>query len=344
MASTYGPDTEKEEAPDMPESDRVASGTDGRPASERAPPVPLAELNAHPRDSRITFMEEGHVYEVDGGRDGWISTTTFIHGLFPQFDADQIIRKMMAGRNWAKSKYHGMSAEEIKQQWAENGSSAAADGTAMHADIERLYNGLPPLTPDCKEMRMFNDFRQEFSDLVPWRTEMTIFDETVGICGSVDMVYCDPEEPGAFLIYDWKRSKAIKRSNYWENGSHPYTCKLPNCNFIHYSLQLGIYKRILQTRYGMKVNGTFLVVLHPLQHTFQRIETQNSDVVVEALFRQRQAARSIVSRSKHGRDDAEANAAEANADEANADEASEEQGDKRRKSSHGAEPDVDSAV
>ena len=97
----------------------------------------LAEINAHPRDVRIRFVDEGHVYFVDGISDGWISATTFIHTLFPTFNSDQVIQKMMRGRNWATSKYHGMTPEQIKDSWEVNRDQAATAGTAMHADIER---------------------------------------------------------------------------------------------------------------------------------------------------------------------------------------------------------------
>ncbi|KAG5185095.1 hypothetical protein JKP88DRAFT_289572 [Tribonema minus] len=234
----------------------------------------LSEINAHPRDARIQFQDEGHVYRVDGTSAGWISTTTLIHKLFPEFDSDAVIAKMMASKRWSASKYFGQSVEEIKQGWVDHAASAAELGTAMHADIERYYNNIAPENPECKEMDLFHAFRKAFPDLEPYRTEMTIFDEDVMICGSIDMIYRDPQE--------------IKRSNFWEKGSHRLTRRFDSCNFIHYSLQLAIYKRLLQTRYDMKINGTYLLILHPSQDTFLRIETKDVDDVVEELFFERQ--------------------------------------------------------
>ena len=68
----------------------------------------LQKKNGHPRDAHITFEEEGHAYTIDGSTD-FTSVTTWIHSLFPHFDADKIIEKMMASPKWPNSKYFGMT-------------------------------------------------------------------------------------------------------------------------------------------------------------------------------------------------------------------------------------------
>ena len=70
----------------------------------------------HPRDLRIKFDEPSHTYSIDGEKYP-ISVTGLSGLLFPKFDADNVIRKMMRSRNWTKSKYYGMTKEEIKKQW-----------------------------------------------------------------------------------------------------------------------------------------------------------------------------------------------------------------------------------
>jgi hypothetical protein len=39
---------------------------------------------------------------------------------------------------------------------------------------------------------------------------------------------------------------------------------LPDCNYSHYSLQLNIYRYILESEYGYHVSGMFLGIVHPL--------------------------------------------------------------------------------
>jgi hypothetical protein len=50
----------------------------------------LAEKNAHPRDMRIEFFEEPHLYVVDKDPNTkYTSVTTWVHTHFPQFDEKQ---------------------------------------------------------------------------------------------------------------------------------------------------------------------------------------------------------------------------------------------------------------
>ena len=46
----------------------------------------LENKNRHSRDSRIVFVEDTHTYYLDNKKVG-TSVTTFLHDLFPKFDA-----------------------------------------------------------------------------------------------------------------------------------------------------------------------------------------------------------------------------------------------------------------
>ncbi|CAM9807913.1 unnamed protein product, partial [Phaeothamnion confervicola] len=246
----------------------------------------LAEQNAHPRDARIKFEESTHTYTLDGDASQNTSVTTFLHKLFPHFDADSVIEKMMSGRNWSKSPYFGRTKESIKNGWEKSGRLAADQGTKMHLNIENFYEGLPHET-SSKEFKLF----QEFVNDHPWemyRTEWVVFHEEAKICGSIDAVFKDPDDDKALVIADWKRSKEIKYQNSWESGTHPLTKGLQHCNFILYSLQLSTYRFILEVKYGAKINQTpFLVILHPSQTSYQKIETIDLRDVVKKLFDER---------------------------------------------------------
>jgi hypothetical protein len=246
----------------------------------------LAERNAHPRDSRISFVEESHTYTLDGDASKNTSVTTFLHSLFPHFEPDVVIGKMISSRNWPKSPYFGRKPEDIKSAWAKSGSLAAEQGTKMHLNIENFYNGLPHET-SSKEFKLFQGFVADH----PWRmfrTEWVVFSKEAQICGSIDAVFEDPDEPGCFIIADWKRSKDIKMHNQWESGTHPLTSHLPNANFITYSLQLSTYRYILEKYYGVTIKKLpFLTVIHPSQTCYRKIDTLDLRDVVKNLFAER---------------------------------------------------------
>jgi hypothetical protein len=62
---------------------------------------------------------------------------------------------------------------------------------------------------------------------------------------------------------------------------------LPDTNFWHYSLQLNIYRRVLQELYGVVVSELALVILHPNQKTFKIYPLHMMDDEVEAMFETR---------------------------------------------------------
>ncbi len=226
----------------------------------------LSEKNKHIRDERIQFVEETHSYLVDGTSDGIISVTTLIHHHFPKFDADSVLKKM---KN-KKEKYPGMTDTEIKKSWDENGKKASASGTKTHKMIENYYNRIENDKEDekSKEYLHFLKFDKEIREkkgFVPYRTEWSIFDGLIDLAGQLDMLY--EKEDGTYALYDWKRVKDIKKENAYENGLGKLK-HLPHCNYSHYSLQLNVYKRILETRYEMIVSEMCLVVLHPDNETY----------------------------------------------------------------------------
>ena len=57
------------------------------------------------------------------------------------------------------------------------------------------------------EWQYFLNFAANHRDLIPYRTEWTVFDEDLKLSGSIDMLFRDIS--GNFHIYDWKRSKQI---------------------------------------------------------------------------------------------------------------------------------------
>jgi len=187
---------------------------------------------------------------------------------------------MMKSRNWAASKYFGQTKEVIKAGWDKNGEEASKAGTAMHADIEHFLNQEPILTPDCSEFRYFMAFWQGFQSVnptyEPYRTEWLVYDEDKKLAGSIDCVLKHKVD-GSVVILDWKRSKEIKKSNTFESGFPPFH-KLPSCNFYHYTLQLNIYRHLLESKYGQRVAAMYIVVLHPNNATFEIHTIEKYDI------------------------------------------------------------------
>lgn len=252
----------------------------------------LAQVNAHERDSRITFQEEGHIYTVDGVPNVYDSVTTVIHHYFDEFNADKVIDKMMASKNWPNNaKYFGMSKEAIKAQWAAAGEYASTMGSKLHLEIEMFFDDEEHYLKADKnenqsaEFQYFLNFYKEcvIPKIKIYRTEMYVFDEETKICGSIDALFQDLNDPTLFYIGDWKRSNEIKKHNPWQSGFFPVN-HLEDTNYSKYSLQLNLYKYILEKKYNMRIGGMFLIVLHP----------KNDNYVVETVFDMKKEIENII--------------------------------------------------
>lgn len=238
-------------------------------------PCLLEHTNAHKNDSCITFQEHDHkyfvCYENDGLKfvnDNIISVSKLVHQFFIPFDADTVIRKMRASRNWSSTNncYKGMTDGEIKKLWERNRDESAATGTAFHFVCECYMNGWQGIydgsyfnRQEVKQFIKFQDvFMKKKKKLIPFRTEFKMFcPKDIALCGTIDLLaisidHPTPEETGGQLrltMVDWKNSKKIKRTNNFATGIGP--CQnLMDCNLIHYTLQQGLYKYILETYYS----------------------------------------------------------------------------------------------
>jgi hypothetical protein len=161
----------------------------------------------------------------------------------------------------------------------------------------------------------FIKFAEDFPDLTPYRTEWMIFDEDIKIAGSIDLVggYTPQAPPQGIMspimspimptpfspmggqggvtplcLYDWKRCKEIKKTNSFGDSALPECINhLPDTNFWHYALQLNTYKAILERKYDKKIEGMYLVILHPSQKSYLRLTVPDLSAEIDELFKLR---------------------------------------------------------
>lgn len=248
-------------------------------------PLALQEKNPHPRDSNIWFDEKPHKYyiwdeQIEAPVNNLTSVTTFVHKFVPVFDADTVIDKMMKGANWNNlNKYWGMTKEQIKKQWDKTRDDAASTGTKMHRCIELFYNGIYSGAigagasdsgggggTETKQFEYFLQFhRNEVlkNKWTPFRTEWRIWCEKLKITGTIDMIFIpNPNKPKQVIIYDWKCTKKIDKFNNFKKMNKPFH-QFDDCNFNHYSLQLNLYKYLLEKHYDVEVIKMYLGIFHP---------------------------------------------------------------------------------
>jgi hypothetical protein len=219
----------------------------------------LEAVNTHERDPFILFDEETHTYHWNNIR--FTSVTTWINSFFPKFDMNLTIKKMMSSPKWKYNPLYGKTCNEIIEIWTTNNLHAVQEGTKLHRDIELFYNDIQ-IDNKSLEYSYFRNFVKDHYYLIPFRTEWKIFIEEFQTAGTIDMVF--KKTNGKLDIYDWKRCKQIKTTNFFKKfASAEFLQHIPDTNYMHYCLQLNIYKYILEKKYNYMVDQMFLVCLHP---------------------------------------------------------------------------------
>lgn len=224
----------------------------------------INDVNVHENDDRITFVDEGHRYFLDNIRpDQLVSVTTLISRYVPDRFHEFIVKRIQDGKRWWNDPtydYYSLSAGDIITKMSSKGRVATEAGSFLHDTIHRYYSLMDLPDPLMEEFEYFRNFQNDYSHLVPVRSEWTIFHQSALIAGSIDMLYWD-NKCDKFTIVDWKR---VKQMNFKGGEECIYPVDdMKSCNYVKYSLQLNLYKYILVQEYGLDVGDIMIVQIHP---------------------------------------------------------------------------------
>ena len=222
----------------------------------------------------VRFKAENHKYEsVDPGDDiSWISVTSFISKFKHSFDAKSVAEKSSKSK---KSKWYGMSVEDILKAWDNESNRAIQQGNWYHnqreadllelSTINRYGVELPIVRPLTENDIKYAPSQKLEQGLYP---EHFVYLKSAGICGQSDLVEV---ANGCVNITDYKTNKEIKNKSYknWEGVSQKMlfpVSHLDDCNFWHYSLQLSTYMYII-LKHNPKLKPGKLTIHHVLFYT-----------------------------------------------------------------------------
>ena len=221
--------------------------------------------------SILIFTPEDHKYRSIDVTDltNWLSVTSFIGNFKQPFDADKIAEKSAKNK---KSKWYGMTPDDIKAAWKAEALRATTLGTWYHncreADIcelntiERHGVTVPVFTPIEKEGCKFSPTQKLTDGIYP---EHLVYLRSAGICGQSDLFEVIN---GEVHITDYKTNKEIKTESFtnWEGVSQKMSSPLSHlddCNFMHYALQLSMYMFII-LKHNPKLKPGKLIIHHIL--------------------------------------------------------------------------------
>lgn len=157
-------------------------------------------------------------------------------------------------------------------------------GTELHEFMENILNGIPSEIK-YPEWRQCVDFLKDNKHREPYRTEWEVFSERLRLNGTIDFctVSRRDQKTGKVLsivLWDHKRTYKIKRYEEFDEDARSGFCKKP-WNHIRatarnmYSLQMSAYALIIETEYGLKVEGMNLIIFWPANSTYIIVECKD---------------------------------------------------------------------
>jgi ATP-dependent exoDNAse (exonuclease V) beta subunit len=207
------------------------------------------KLAVHPSGAQIEFADETHTYIC--GDTILTSTTTVIHDLFPKFDAAAVALK--------KGLKDGVDPNQLLSKWQTIGAEASSWGNLIHSMAEQLILGADrSIATSDREGRYFDmlslavgKLRDQF-DIV--EIEKIVFSPNRKLAGTIDLLLRS-KQTGRYIVADWKTSREIKKSGFQGQRGFGVCSHLEHCNFIHYSLQLSIYRELLLSEGYLEPNS-----------------------------------------------------------------------------------------
>lgn len=202
----------------------------------------------------IVFEPQTHSYVSLDPQDStqWISVTTLLGALKQPFDGKTIAKKSAANK---KSKWYGMTPEQIQEVWKKEADRACNLGNWYHDQRERDILDCKTIVRYETELPVIRPMQDEngkkvapSQKLIPGiYPEHMVFLRSAGICGQSDLVEVANNE---VHITDYKTNKEIKTESFknWEGVSQKMLAPvshLDDCNLNHYNLQLSIYMYII---------------------------------------------------------------------------------------------------
>jgi ATP-dependent exoDNAse (exonuclease V) beta subunit len=245
--------------------------------------------------SHVLFEEKRHIYTI--GEQKLTSVTTFLK----QFEEEKDwygIAERYAAKN-------GETAEYWQDAWKQEGSLAGTKGDEFHkyaefsmankiydinvvrvAEEEAKCDKIDWFDPwkSIKKLKMMWDvfWLQAQGKLIPVRSEFITGDAELGIGGMVDQLFWNVKEQ-ELQIWDWKTSKKVAKSNDF-NKLTGVLSHLDECEWNKYSLQIAIYKYIIEKNLGLKIGKCYIGWFNENNDTYKIIKARNLDKEVKQIF------------------------------------------------------------
>ena len=235
-------------------------------------------INLENSFSSIKFFEKDHHYEIDGKKAA-MSVSQLISKYEKPFDKN-IAHKV--------AKRDNRLVEDVLWDWEFNKDYSCHKGSEFHFIVEQFFQRRT-IPIDKDSIRGFLENRiqnyhidgddyvnkyynemalliKNFKNFYDWwkqdhillKSEFVIGDKKTKICGTIDNLSYN-KKTKKLALFDYKTNKEIKKQGFKGETMLSPINNIPKCELGKYSLQLWLYKLILQQNTGFEVGDCYIV-------------------------------------------------------------------------------------
>jgi len=213
----------------------------------------------------VKYFDGPHKYYVNGRE--YVSATTFIGNFKPKFETQRMAEQYANRRK--------LDVNDVIADWDLKRDISTVKGTLVHNMAENWWNnksfpydpsvavnafGLDIIKENYDKCEIiFKKFWADASEnLIPVKMELVVCDHDYEIAGMLDCLFYNKKST-MLEIWDYKTNKAIKEKNdFGERFKSPIS-HLDVCEINTYSLQLGLYKHIIEKNTNLKLGNSYLI-------------------------------------------------------------------------------------
>lgn len=238
----------------------------------------------------VKFYDEPHKYYIDNTE--LISVTTLIHKYQNDFDVDY----------WSeyKASQFNVTQDEIKRAWNFINKKGTLKGSLIHSYAENLFQnkiyeyptdlvlntfGFDPIKKeyDITKKYIDNFYRDTFDKLIPIKTEIVLCDKDYKIGGMIDVLFYN-KKMNEFQIWDYKTNKDFTYENKRNNLLFELS-DLEDCDLEIYSLQLSLYKYLIEKNTSIKLGESYLIWMSHNNDNYKIIKTKDRTEYIEKILK-----------------------------------------------------------
>jgi hypothetical protein len=216
----------------------------------------------------IKYYDEPHTYHI-GDRRLTVSATGIVHKFTPPFDQETISKRC--------AKKEGITQAAILKQWRLKNVIGTTKGSVFHDyaenylnnkifayPIEKLlavpeFEGKDLIAEKIEILKpMFHRFHAKIQGrMLPIKSELVIGDPDLDMGGMIDQIFYN-KKTGEFELWDWKTNGKFETYSPFKKKMLGMMAQYDACHLNEYSLQLAIYKLVIERRTGIKLGTSRL--------------------------------------------------------------------------------------